>query len=127
QNTLTGACIKLEHIDNNMDGAHMSGAVTIEVLNDTQASINQNRGYITRINPNTIQILFTRQNNWDDGELFSGLVIDDIMWSGNPERILAKVNVKTKIPYFSKKRITMQTNSILVDFRGLSVKNGDSI
>ena len=125
--SLVGATLQFSHVVSNDEGGTISGAVFVEVLKDTNVSINSGRGYIVNVTANRIMIKFTRQVSWADNNLFNGLVIDDIAWPNAPERVISDVKLTSKLASVTKERADLHKHTVLVDFRGLSTAQGDSI
>lgn len=125
--SLVGATLQFSHVVSNAEGGKISGAVFVEVLKDTNVSINSGRGYIVNVTANRIMIKFTRAEAWREQGLFNGLVIDDIAWSDAPNRRVSAVTLNTKMPGVGQERADISSHSAQIDFRGLSPKVGSII
>lgn len=125
--SLAGATLKLMHVVNDADGGLPSSAVFVEVLPETNVTVNLGRGYMVNVAANRLMIKFTRAGSWSDQGLFNGLVIDDIAWPGVPNRRVSAATLSTKMPGVGQERVDISGHSAQIDFRGLSPKVGSII
>lgn len=115
--SLVGATIKLLHVTNDRDGGQPSSAVFVEVLRDTNVSVDLGHGYMVHVTPSDITVKFTGKSNWGSNHLFDGLVIDDIKWPDDSDR---KVTAVSLVPCNAGARPEFSSHNVLVDFSGLS-------
>lgn len=123
-----GTALKFSHVVNEADGSgDISDTVAVTVADKTRTTIRTAHGYAIAVTSNTVRIRFTQNQYWPKCGSFNGLVIEGIAWPDTPNRYMADARLEYKMISPPVNILQRQYDRILIDFRGLKVRENDTL